>query len=145
MLIFDILNIEYKEPMTIDDLTQIFKSLAHPTRLAILDILRDEEQCVCHLEAVLGQRQAYISQHLMVLRESGLVADRRDGSRIYYRVVRPEIFQLLDSSAALLKQGDRSSYPARIEHCLCPHCQTNREAPRHDEQISTKKIEVPNV
>jgi ArsR family transcriptional regulator len=108
--------------MTQDDLSQIFKSLAHPTRLAILDILRDEEQCVCHLEAVLGQRQAYISQHLMSLREAGLVADRRDGSRIYYRVVRPEIYQLLDSSTALLTQGERQSYPARIETCACPKC-----------------------
>ncbi len=65
---------------------QFFKILTHPTRLAILDVLRDGEQCVCHLEAVLALRQAYISQHLMVLRESGLVADRRDGWNIYYRV-----------------------------------------------------------
>ena len=140
MLIFDILNIEYKEPMTTDDLTQIFKSLAHPTRLAILDLLRVEEQCVCHIEAVLGQRQAYISQHLMVLREAGLVADRRDGSRIYYRVVRPEIYQLLDSSAALLAQGERESYPARVENCPCPHCQGNP-----GEQISPSRGEGSNA
>ncbi len=43
----------------------IIKTLMHPTRLSILEILRDGEQCVCHIEAVLGQRQAYISQHLM--------------------------------------------------------------------------------
>jgi ArsR family transcriptional regulator len=141
MLIFNILNIEYKEPMTTDDLTPIFKSLAHPTRLAILDLLRGEEQCVCHIEAVLGQRQAYISQHLMVLREAGLVADRRDGSRIYYRVVRPEVYQLLDSSAALLAQGERESYPARVENCPCPHCQVNP-----DEQISTSNnMKVSNA
>ena len=127
--------------MTTDDLTQIFKSLAHPTRLAILDILRDEEQCVCHLEAVLGQRQAYISQHLMVLREAGLVADRRDGSRIYYRVVRPGIYQRLDFRAALLAQGDRGSYPASIESCPCPHCQVS-----HDDQISpSNNLDVSNA
>jgi DNA-binding transcriptional ArsR family regulator len=108
--------------MTNDDLTQIFKSLAHPTRLAILDILRDEEQCVCHLEAALGQRQAYISQHLMVLREAGLVEDRRDGSRIYYRVVRPEIYLLMDSAKALGELAERDVYPPRLERCSCPKC-----------------------
>ena len=126
--------------MTTGDLTPIFKSLAHPTRLAILDILRGQEQCVCHIEAVLGQRQAYISQHLMVLREAGLVADRRDGSRIYYRVVRPEVYQLLDSSAALLAQGERESYPAKVENCPCPHCQGNP-----GEQMNPSRGEVSNA
>ena len=59
-------------------------------------MLRDGEQCVCHLEAVLGCRQAYISQHLMVLREAGLVEDRRDGARIFYRVIKPEVFDLVE-------------------------------------------------
>ncbi len=58
---------------------KIYKALAHPTRLAILDLLRDGEHCVCHLEAFLGLRQAYISQQLLILREAGLVQDRRDG------------------------------------------------------------------
>jgi ArsR family transcriptional regulator len=108
--------------MTEDNLIKILKSLAHPTRLAILELLRDDEQCVCHLEAALGQRQAYISQHLMTLRQAGLVEDRRDGSRIYYRVIKPEIYQLLDSSAALLEQGKRERYPTHIEGCPCPKC-----------------------
>jgi DNA-binding transcriptional ArsR family regulator len=50
-----------------------FKALAHPVRLQILDMLRSGEVCVCHMEAVLGKRQAYISQQLMVLRDAGLV------------------------------------------------------------------------
>jgi len=57
----------------------LFKTLMHPARLEILEILRDGEHCVCHIEAVLGYRQAYISQQLSVLREAGLVQDRRDG------------------------------------------------------------------
>jgi ArsR family transcriptional regulator len=54
----------------------LLKALAHPVRLQILDILRDGEQCVCHIEAVLGLRQAYILQQLMLLRKAGLLADR---------------------------------------------------------------------
>lgn len=115
--------------MTNDDLTQIFKSLAHPTRLAILEILREEEQCVCHMEAVLGQRQAYISQHLMVLREAGLVEDRRDGSRIYYRVVRPEIYRLMDSAKAFGQLAEPDHYPRRLESCSCPKCSIVSEIP----------------
>ena len=60
--------------------TQYFKALMHPTRMAILDALREGEQCVCHMEAAFGLRQAHISQHLMVLRDAGLVADRRGRS-----------------------------------------------------------------
>ena len=66
----------------------LFKLLMHPVRLAILDALsHDDEACVCHLEAVLHQRQAYISQQLMVLREAGLIDMRREGWNVYYRLV----------------------------------------------------------
>ena len=73
------------------------KTLSHPTRLAVLEILRDGEQCVCHMEAMLGLRQASISQQLMVLREAGLVSVRRDGLNMYYRVTRPQVFAVLDA------------------------------------------------
>ncbi len=94
----------------------------HPARLSILENLRHGEQCVCHLEAVLACRQAYISQHLMVLREAGLVEDRRDGARIYYRVVRPEVFDLVDEANRM-----SGSIPAQINNlplpdCPCPKC-----------------------
>ena len=105
---------------------KIYKALAHPTRLAILDLLRDGEHCVCHLEAYLGLRQAYISQQLMILREAGLVQDRRDGWNIYYRVVRPEVYALLDQAHAL--QGSstarsQSSTGLEAVDCSCPNCQ----------------------
>ena len=57
----------------------LIKAMAHPTRLHLLDILAQGEACVCHLTTILGQRQPYVSQHLMVLREAGLVTDRKDG------------------------------------------------------------------
>ena len=76
--------------------SQLYKVLMHPTRLAILDELREGEQCVCHMEAKFGLRQAYISQHLMILRDAGLVTDRRDGWNIFYSVSRPEIYKVID-------------------------------------------------
>lgn len=103
------------------DIIQILKSIAHPTRLAILELLRDEEQCVCHIEAALKLRQAYISQHLMILRQAGLVEDRRDGSRIYYRVILPEVYSLVDAANALELENPRR-YPAKVKNCPCPKC-----------------------
>lgn len=64
--------------------SQLLKALAHPTRIAILEILRAGEQCVCHIEAILGLRQAYISQQLMVLRRAGIITNRREGWNQYY-------------------------------------------------------------
>ncbi len=54
-------------------LPRVFKILGQPVRLQILLILNTGEECVCHIEAILGIRQASISQQLMVLRDAGLV------------------------------------------------------------------------
>lgn len=89
-----------------------FKAMMHPVRLQILAILRDEEECVCHMEASLGLRQAYISQHLMVLRKAGLVSVRRDGRNVYYRVVVPEVFEIMDTASEIVTGGkDKNETP----------------------------------
>ena len=84
-----------------EQLSALFKALVHPARIAILDSLRSGEQCVCHLETHLGYRQAYISQQLAVLRTTGLIQDNRDGLNIYYRIIRPEVFALIDVARAM--------------------------------------------
>ena len=105
-----------------DPSAKLFKALMHPSRLMVLETLRDGEQCVCHLEAVLGCRQAYISQHLMVLREAGLVEDRREGARIFYRVIKPEVFDLVDYARRLTGDGQIHTTPTKIDDCPCPKC-----------------------
>jgi DNA-binding transcriptional ArsR family regulator len=57
---------------------------------------------VCHLEAVLGFRQAYISQQLAVLREGGIIQDRREGWNVFYRVSDDRIFEILAAAKRLL-------------------------------------------
>ncbi len=105
-----------------DSQAKLFKALMHPARLAILDVLRTGEACVCHLEAALGYRQAYLSQQLMVLRESGLVDDQRDGWNVYYRVSKPEVFSVIDAARATLDDRKRTTLPSIIASCACPHC-----------------------
>ncbi len=104
---------------------KLFKALMHPVRLAILDVLREGEQCVCHMEATLGYRQAYISQHLAVLRDAGLVQDRRDGWNIFYGVSKPEVFELLENAGRVIGEKDvPHKHKARFKDkpCPCPKC-----------------------
>lgn len=94
-----------------------------------MEILRDGEQCVCHMEAVLGLRQAYISQHLMVLREASLVEDRRDGARIFYRVIKPEVFNLVDYANQVGGANPIQTIRGAIPNCPCPKCTPNYNDP----------------
>jgi ArsR family transcriptional regulator len=116
-----------------------FKVLAHPVRLSILEILRDGEQCVCHMEATLGLRQAYISQHLMVLREAGVLADRRDGWNMYYRVIKPEVFAVLDAMVALTGSRVKIVHQHAKKDCPCPKCNTEGQLiPGRDIQVISR-------
>jgi ArsR family transcriptional regulator len=116
------MNIVVKKKLSYDPQVKLFKALMHPARLAILDVLRTGEACVCHMEAVLGYRQAYLSQQLMVLREAGLVEDQREGWNIYYRVSKPDIFKVIDAAHQASGETKRLFLPAVIPSCSCPHC-----------------------
>jgi DNA-binding transcriptional ArsR family regulator len=107
------------------------KALSHPVRLQILEALRQEEACVCHLENLLGQRQAYISQQLARLREAGLVVDRRDGMNVFYRLAAEALGPLLDmartTTIAIAQVEGQSLTFHSLEHdpstpCPCPKC-----------------------
>lgn len=106
--------------MTSSDYRQtagMFHTLSHPARLQILDELRRDEACVCHLQTVLGRPQAYVSQQLRVLREADLVTDRKDGLLVYYRLADSQIERLLEQ--VLGPVGERTCSP----ECPCPRCQ----------------------
>ena len=106
-----------------DRQARLFRALMHPVRIAILDTLRSGDQCVCHLEAQLGLRQAYISQQLAELRAAGLVRDRRDGWNVYYGVAQPDVFALLDMARAMVGGTPASDpHPTRLADCPCPKC-----------------------
>ena len=107
--------------------SKAFNALAHPTRLEILDLLREGEACVCHIQAMLNQRQSYISQQLNVLRHAGLVSSRKDGLRVYYQVSDARLFEVVDGMKAFIKQTGRgqhevveTTYPR--QPCTCPQC-----------------------
>lgn len=115
----------------------VARALAHPVRLQILELLRNEGAYVMHLTTTLGRPQANISQHLAVLREAGLVVDDREGMTVIYRVRDPRVFDLVDrlkalapppagpgyvpgSRGAQLRRRGRPGGPG--QGCRCPRC-----------------------
>jgi ArsR family transcriptional regulator, arsenate/arsenite/antimonite-responsive transcriptional repressor len=71
-------------------LAGLFRALGDETRLRLVALLAHGELCVCHLQGALELSQPLISRHLAVLRAAGVVADRRDGSWVHYRLVEQE-------------------------------------------------------
>lgn len=100
------------------DMETFFMALADKTRLRLLNLMRDEEVCVCFFTEVLGDSQPKISRHLAYLRNAGIVQARRDGKWMHYSIVPPEdengrrvlneVFEWLDSRAEM--RQDRQKY-----------------------------------
>ena len=72
------------------DMETLFMGLADKTRLRLLNLMRDEEVCVCFFTEVLGDSQPKISRHLAYLRNAGIVTVRREGKWAHYSIARPE-------------------------------------------------------
>lgn len=70
-------------------LDQVFRALADPTRLRLLNLMGDQELCVCFFVEVLNAPQPKISRHLAYLRKAGLVSARREGKWMHYRITVP--------------------------------------------------------
>lgn len=109
-------------------LSSRLKLLAHPERLRILDVLRRDAECVCHLEALLGKPQPYVSQQLRFLRQAGLIVDEKEGQNVYYRLVDPEVVRWLDQVLGPA-QGEHPAMAAhkRVIACPCPKCAEETE------------------
>lgn len=65
---------------------RIARALAHPSRLLLLDAIDDGEKCVCELTELLQADQSTVSKHLAILKQSGIIGDRREGSKTFYSV-----------------------------------------------------------
>ena len=73
--------------MDVGPVTRLLKALADPTRLRIVALLSRGELCVCHIQEALSLSQPNVSRHLRILRLAGVVADRRKGPWVHYRLV----------------------------------------------------------
>ena len=97
---------------------ELFHALSDETRLAILDMLRDGERCVCDLQEELDAAQSRLSFHLKVLRDAGLVTDRKEGRWSYYTVVPEALAETHDLVVGLRP----SSLPGRAKLPVVARC-----------------------
>lgn len=81
---------------------EFFKTLGHPARIRILELLAERERAVSQLLPEIGIEAAHLSQQLAVLRRMNLVTSRRDGATVYYATVSPQVGELLRVARAIL-------------------------------------------
>ncbi len=83
---------------------KMFKALGHPSRLLMVDALRDGEKCVCDLQALIGDDMSTVSRHLSVLREAGIVSSEKRGTNIYYSLSLCCLEQFLACTGQILEK-----------------------------------------
>jgi DNA-binding transcriptional ArsR family regulator len=107
------------------EIGSLLQAIGPEVRLQIILAIGRGEACVCHLEAVLGGRQAYISQQLMAMREAGVITSRRQGRYVFYRLVDPRLLDLLHMAWRIQARGSdelRWRQSQKRLRCNCPTC-----------------------
>src|SRR3972149_2228847 len=82
---------------------EVLKAMAQPTRLKILELLRDGERCICEIVPAINGEQSNISRHISVMQKSHLIATRKDGVKVMVKVRDPRIVEILDKVGLFLK------------------------------------------
>ena len=90
------------------------KALAHPSRLEIIHLLRSHALTVNQMVQMLGARQAYVSQQLVILKKAKVITGHRDGKEIYYEIADPRIMEASDSLYSLVSNKPLSAAPEPI-------------------------------
>jgi len=115
-----------------DPLHRLFKALAEPTRLRIVNLLLLEPFCVCELESILGLPQPLLSRHLAYLRSAGLVVDKRQGMRVQYSLASgSEVLEILKGclGQALLCEETYREDRRKREELRLACCSSSARAP----------------
>ncbi len=73
----------------------VLKAIAHPIRLQIVEALEDGEMCVGEIVAALGEKQAIISQQLIIMKDKGVLSSRREGAKVFYHIENPNAIRVL--------------------------------------------------
>ncbi len=83
---------------------EILKTLGQPTRLKIIDLLRNGECCVCEIFPAIDEEQSNTSRHLNLMVSSGILFRRKEGVKIFYAVKHPEILEIVDLATQVMTQ-----------------------------------------
>jgi ArsR family transcriptional regulator len=91
---------------------RIIKALAHPSRLLIVDELARGERCVCELTEMVGADISTVSKHLSVLKNSGIVADERRGTQVFYSLRVPCLLNFFGCVEAVVEAAAKEQLAA---------------------------------
>jgi len=139
---------------SLSDMEKLFAALADKTRLRLLNLIRDEEVCVCFFVEVLAESQPKISRHLAYLRKAELVTARREGKWMHYKITPPEnenlrivLNETIKSLAAqpemqkehenLVKACCSPQVPVTISHAPKPEALIETQTPVSKEELET--------
>jgi ArsR family transcriptional regulator len=95
---------------------EVLKILAQPTRLKILELLRDGERCICEIVPAINGEQSNISRHISLMQKSRLVTTRKDGVKVMVKVKDPRVFEILDRIGIILR--NQLSEQRKLIHAL---------------------------
>lgn len=129
------------------DMETFFMALADKTRLRLLNLMREDEICVCFFTEVLEESQPKISRHLAYLRNTGIVEARRDGKWMHYRIVKPEnpfAAEVLEDTLRWLESQDKmqKDYEKLAVACCAPTAPiTIMRAPKPNTFVETNVSE----
>jgi len=82
--------------------SNVFKALAHPTRIQIIKLLKAGELCVCEILPRIDSEQSNTSQHLTVMKNQGIVESRKDGSKVIYAIKNREVYEMISLAEAII-------------------------------------------
>jgi ArsR family transcriptional regulator, arsenate/arsenite/antimonite-responsive transcriptional repressor len=103
-------------------LDRLFRALGDPTRLRLLNLMAEQEICVCYFTQVIGAPQPKISRHLAYLRKAGIVSARREGKWMHYKLAapsRPLVAAILKSVLDALKQDKKLQRDSQLLNRAC--------------------------
>ncbi|MBI4774056.1 MAG: winged helix-turn-helix transcriptional regulator [Deltaproteobacteria bacterium] len=82
----------------------VAKALAHESRLIMLDALKNGDMCVCDLTDLIGADQSTVSKHLSVLKNSGILSDRKEGNKVYYHLDTPCVLDFFTCALEVIRR-----------------------------------------
>lgn len=83
----------------------VLKALAHPSRLLIVEKLAEKAHCVCELTEMVGSDTSTVSKHLSLLRNAGIISDRKQGTSVYYSLEAPCLLRLLACVESVIEKN----------------------------------------
>jgi DNA-binding transcriptional ArsR family regulator len=95
------------EMMVYEKQAEVAQAIAHPIRLAVLDVLRGGEQCVCDIAEAVGSERSNLSRHLSVMVAAGVLDSRKEGLKVFYRLKCPCILDFFSCITKVLRQQVR--------------------------------------